>query len=57
MPAPKASGRQLSGSSLPKAPRIRLKDAAESPNPTSMPAPRCSIRGVVAYAITTSPSA
>ena len=57
MPAPKASERQLVGSSLPKAPITKLNEQPDSPSPIITPALRSSVPGVVACAISASPSA
>ena len=57
VPAPKASERQLAGSSLPKAPITRLNEQPDSPSPIITPAVRSSVPGVVACAISASPSA
>src|SRR4051794_30288616 len=47
VPAPKASERQLSGTSLPNAPITRLKEQPDRPKPIKTPADKVSVVGDV----------
>ena len=57
VPAPKASERQLSGSSLPNDEITRLNEQPDRPKPISTPLERNSVSGVEACAIMKMPAA
>ena len=57
VPAPKASERQLSGTSLPSAPMTRLNEQLDSAKPISTPALRSSRPGLLAWDINARPAA
>ena len=57
VPAPKASERQLSGSSFPNDEITRLNEQPDSPKPISTPLERKSVSGVEACAIMKMPAA